>query len=49
MAASGPRSAVFLVDATTYRTSRMNFEVHRAILSAKCCKTDQTILHSTNG
>lgn len=45
------RSLVF-IHVTADRSSWMNFEVHRAILcsnSARCCKTDQTVLHSPNG
>lgn len=44
---SGP--LVFINDLTADRSSSTNSEVYRSALSALCCKTDQTELHSANG
>ncbi len=52
MAASGTGSLVFIDDVTADKSSRMNSEVFRAILSAhsaKCFRTHWTALHSADG
>lgn len=50
MAAGGIRSLVF-IEVSADRSSGMNCGVHRPLPSAqisKCCKTDQTVLHSAD-
>ena len=53
MAANGTTSLVFIDDGTADKSSRMNSEMLRAILSpldsAKCFKTHWTALHSADG
>ncbi len=49
MAANGPGSLVFIDDVTGDRSSRMNSEVFKAMLTfSQILQTDRTQLHSAN-
>lgn len=49
--ASKMRPLEFIDDVSAERSSRINWEMNRSLCShsAKCCNTDRTALHSTNG